>query len=224
MIAYCLFSPVGHGAILFFRSTGPACSPTATILETNFCRASAHDDISIPNFVCLMVYTLFYQVLFPIPWRYHFLAWVIGFLFVALSIAAVYEATHVEFGGHFVIYVMIYFSSGLLQAYFQFTRVGKFLVSPRRPSSSSLPMTSGQDVLYSSGSAPKVARPQDDLPTGNEVSSVSSLPPPPPPLPPSLASSSDWTGGRKMMTSSPVPYYGREKSDSIISELTEATL
>lgn len=208
MVAYCLFSPVGQGAILLFRSVGPPCPPAAPILETNFCRTSRFDEISVPNYVCLMAYTCFYQILFPIPWTYHFLSWVIGLIFVALSIASVYTETQADFTEHFVVYILIYVFCGLLQAFLQYMRVDSFLLSP--PS---------RGELYSSVRAPQAPSPHAEREMEMErhdASCDSSLPPPPPH---SSSATYGWTPKRKQ-----VAVDAREKSDTIVSEITEATL
>jgi len=175
MTIYCLFSPIGHGAIMYLRSTGEQCRPNATVLETNFCRSTEREDLSLPNYTTMMFYAVFYQILFPLPFRIHVLSWAIGLAFLLYTISEVYSRTQSDVGDNFVVSMLCYCACACIQVTLQQKTVRSFLLLSRGGELQSV----------------AVALPRSD---DDSASASSSMPPPPPQYtPPPSQSGDEWS-------------------------------
>ena len=195
MMAYVLISPVGHGGILLAKSISEICPPDVSILEANFCRV--HVDYRVPaeNYVAMLIYSVFYQILLPLNWRYHLISSLIGLSFlVATMVATLARAGSLSSREicNDALYLACFVLCVIAQLQFQKKRVNKFIQSTQqRQGASDSGSISGLDSAVRLGDAEGGGggggvrggdqdQDQDQDQAHASLSSSSSLPPPAP--------------------------------------------
>lgn len=135
MIAYVLMSPVGHGGILLAKSVSEICPLDVSIFEANFCRVNVDFRVPAENYVAMLVYSVFYQILLPLNWRYHLISSLIGLSFlVSTMVTTVSRAGNLSTKEicNDALYVCCFALCVIAQLQFQKKRVNKFIQSTRQ--------------------------------------------------------------------------------------------